>query len=142
MHELKTVDVGHAVTEAAGEFDHFRKVGVWIRIVDAGVFKILDHELIGFQDHAATDGFAGELIGNVLELVIDGAVDLGNGIVEKGEGRFRKNDRGDALGIALGIVTKLGDLLFGVDFGEFIIMEFGIAALWVGEDVDGGEEIV
>lgn len=142
VHELETVDVGHAVAEAASELNHFREVGVWIWVVDAGVFEVLNHELVGFHNHAATDGFASELVGNMLELVINRAVDLGDGIVEEGKGRFRKDDGGDAFGIALGVVAELGDLFFGVDFGKFIIMEFGVATFWVGVNIDGGEEFV
>lgn len=142
MHELETVDISHAVAEAAGEFDHFGEVGVWIRIVDAGVFEILNHKLVGFHNHAATDGFAGKLVGDVFELVINGAVDLRDGIVEKGKRGFREDDGGDTLGVALGIVAQFGDLLFGINFGEFVIVKLGVTTLGVGIDVDGGEEFV
>lgn len=142
MHELETVNIGHAVAEAASEFNHFRKVGVRIGVVDAGVFEILDEKFVRFHNHAATDGFAGEWVGDVFELVIDNAVDLGNGVIEEGKGRFRENDRRDALSIALGVVAEFGDLFFGVDFGEFVIVELGVATLGVGVDVDSGEEFV
>lgn len=142
VHELETVDVSHAVAETASEFDHFREVSVWIRVVDAGVFEILDHELVGLHDHATADSLAGELVGDVFELIINSAVDLGDGVVKKGKRRFRKDDGRYALSVALGIVAELGDLFFGVDFGEFIIMKLGIAALGVRVDVDGGKKIV
>lgn len=142
VHELETVDVGHAVAEAASELNHFREVGVRIWVVNASILKVLNHEFIGFHNHAATDGFASELVGDMLELVINRAVDLGDGIVEEGKGRFREDDGGDALGVALGVVAELGDLLFGVDFGEFVIMELGVATLGVGVDINGGEKLV
>lgn len=142
VHELETVDISHAVAEAASEFDHFGEVSVWIRVVDAGVFEILDHKLVGFHNHTTTDGFAGKLVGDVLELVINGAVDLRDGIIEKGKRGFREDDRGDALGVALGIVAEFGDLLFGINFGEFVIVKLSVATLGVGVDADGGEELV
>lgn len=142
MHELETVDISHAVAETASEFDHFGEVCVWIGIINAGVLEILDHKLIGFHNHAATDGFAGKLVGDVLELVINGAVDLRDGIIEKGKRGFREDDGGDTLGVALGIVAEFGDLLFGINFGEFVIMKLSVATLGVGVDVDGGEKFV
>ncbi len=141
-HELKAVDVGHAVAEATSELDHFCKVGVWIGIVGASVFEILYHQLVRFHNHAASDSLAGEIVGDVFELIIDCAVDLRNGIIEEGKRGLRENDGGDTLGITLGVVAEFGDLLFGVDFGEFIEMEFGVAAFGVREDVDSGEEFV
>ena len=142
VHELEAVDIGHAVAEAASELDHFGEVGVRIWVVDASIFEILNHEFVGFHNHTAADGVAGELVGDVFELIIYCAVDLGDGVVKKGKGRFREDDCGNTLGVALGIVAEFGDLLFGVDFGEFIIMELGIAALGVREDVDRGEKFV
>lgn len=142
MHELEAIDVSHAVAEAPSEFDHFGKVGVWIRVVDASVFEILNHKLVGFHNHAATDGFAGELVGDVLELVINGAVDLRDGVIEKGKRGFREDDGGDTLGVALGIVAEFGNLLFGINFSKFVIVKLGVATLGIGVDVDGGEEFV
>lgn len=142
VHELEAVDISHAVAEAASELDHFGEVGVRIWVVDASIFEILNHEFVRFHNHTAADGFAGELVGDMLELIIYCAVDLGNGVVKKGEGRFREDDGGNALGVALGIVAELGDLLFGIDFGEFIIMKLGVATLGVREDIDRGEELV
>lgn len=142
MHELKSVDIGHAVAEAASELDHFGEIGVWIWVVDASVFEILDHEFVRFHNHTATDGVAGELVGDVFELIIYCAVDLGDGVVKKGKRRFREDDCGNTLGVALGVVAKLGDLLFGVDFGEFVVMKLGVAAFGVREDVDRSEEFV
>ena len=142
VHELEAVDIGHAVAETTSEFNHLGEVGVWVRIIDTGIFKILNHELVRFHNHAAADSFTGELVGDVLELIINGAVDLRDGVVKEGKGRFRKDDRRDALGVALGVVAEFGDLFFGVDFGELVIMKLGVAALGVGVDVDGGEEFV
>lgn len=142
VHELEAVDVGHAVAEATGELNHFGEVGVWVRVVDAGVFEVLDHEFVRFENHAASDGLAGEVVGNVFELIIDGAVDLRNGVVEEGKRGFREDDGGDALGVALGVVAEFGDLLFGVDFGEFVIMKLGVTFVGVRVDVDGGEKFV
>ena len=68
--------------------DHFCKVGVWIGIVGASVFEILYHQLVRFHNHAASDSLAGEIVGDVFELIIDCAVDLRNGIIEEGSGDF------------------------------------------------------
>lgn len=142
VHELETVDISHAVAETASEFDHFGEVGVWIRVVDAGVFEILDHKLVGFHNHTTADGFAGKLVGDVFELVINGAVDLRDGVIEKGKRGFREDDGGDTLGVALGIVAEFGDLFFGINFGEFVIVELGVTTFGIGVDVDGGEKFV
>ena len=142
VHELEAVDIGHAVAEAVGEVDNFGEAGVGVRVVDAGVFEILDHELVRFHNHAAADGVAGEAVGEMFELVIEGAVDLGNGVIEEGKGRFWEDDGGDAFGVALGVVAEFGDLLVGINFGEFIIVKFGVAAFGIGVDADGGEKFV
>lgn len=142
MHELEAVDIGHAVAEAASELDHFGEVGVRIWVVDASIFEILNHEFVRFHNHTTADGFAGELVGDMFELIIYCAVDLRDGVVKKRKRRFREDDCGNALGVALGIVAELGDLLFSVDFGEFIIMKLGVATLGVREDTDRGEELV
>ncbi len=142
VHELEAVDVGHAVAEAAGKFDHFCQVGIRVGIVGASIFEVLNHQFVRFHNHAASDGFAGEVVGNMFELIIDCAVDLRNGIIKEGKRGFRENDGGDTLGITLGVVAEFSDLFFGVDFGELVEVELGVAAFGVREDVDSGEEFV
>lgn len=142
MNELEAVDISHAVAEAASEFDHFGEVGVRVRVVDASVFKILDHKFVRFHNHATPDGFAGEGIGGVFELVVDGASDLSDGVIEERKRRFREDDRRNTLSVALRVVAEFGDLFFSIDFGEFVVVELGVATLGVREDIDGGEKFV
>lgn len=102
----------------------------------------MEHEFVGLHNHAAADGVAGESVRHVLELIVNNTVDLGNGVIEEGKGRFWQNNGGDAFGVALGVVAEFGDLLVGIDFGEFIIVELGVAAFGIGVDADGGEKFV
>lgn len=46
------------------------------------------------------------------------------------------------LEVAAGVVAKLGDLLVGIDFAEFVIRKLGSAEEWVREDVDRGEAVM
>lgn len=84
----------------------------------------------------ATNSLAGEAVGEVFELIIDKLANLHDGVIQGRNGRGGEHDGHDALEILLDIITKLGDLLVAVGFGEEEILHFVGAEGFVGEDVD------
>ncbi len=93
------------------------------------------HIVAGF-DHLATNSLTGEAVGEVFELIIDKLTNLHDGIIEGRNRRGGEHDGHDALEILLDIITKLGDLLVAVGFGEEEILHFVGAEGFVREDVD------
>ncbi len=92
--------------------------------------------IVASFDHLTTNGFTGEAVGEMFELIIDKLANLHDGIIEGRNRRGGEYDGHDAFEVLLDIITKLGDLLVAVGFGEEEILHFVGAEGFVGEDVD------
>lgn len=136
VEDLKFAHIGNAIAELLGDFDDVAEVLGLFGIFAAGETQIFLRHIVAGFDHLATNSLTGEAVGEVFELIIDKLANLHDGIIEGRNGRGGEHDGHDALEILLDIITKLGDLLVAVGFGEEEILHFVGAEGFVGEDVD------
>ncbi len=117
MENLKLAGISNAVADFAGSLDNIDEMLIVELVLSAGVFKVFKSHVIARHDHFLADSFAGEAVGEMLELKINELAGLHDGIIQRWDGRSGEDDSHDALEILLGIVAELGDLFIGIDFG-------------------------